>query len=60
MGDTIVVKAKIYDYAKYEDKALNVTGDFAAALSEKVIKLIEDAARRAKENGRNTVMPKDL
>lgn len=60
MGDTLVVKAKIYDFAKYEGKPLNVTGDFAEALSKKVVQLIEDACRRAKQNGRNTIMPKDL
>jgi len=60
MGDTLVVKAKIYEYAKFENKALNVTGDFAEALSKKVAELIAEACRRAKQNGRNTVMPKDL
>jgi histone H3/H4 len=56
----IIVKAKIKEYAKYNDKPLNVSGDFADALSEKVRHLLEDACRRAKENGRNTVMKKDL
>ena len=60
MGETLVVKAKIYEHAKYEGKPLNVTGDFAEALSQKVVQLIGDACRRAKLNGRNTVMPKDL
>ena len=60
MGDTIVVKAKIKEYAKVEGKLLNVTGDFADALSKKVVQLIEEASKRAKANSRNTVMPKDL
>ena len=60
LGDTLVVKAKIYEFAKYEGKVLNVTGDFAETLSKKVAVMIEDACRRAKQNGRNTVMPKDL
>lgn len=57
---SLVIKAKLKEYAKHGDKALNVAGDFADALNAKVEVLIKDACRRAKENGRNTVMPKDL
>ena len=60
MEDHIVVRSKIKDYAQVDGKALNVTGDFGDALAKKVIHLIEDAAKRAKANGRNTVMPKDI
>lgn len=57
---SLIVKAKIKEYSKIDDKALNVAGDFADALSAKVEQLIKDACRRAKENGRSTVMAKDL
>ena len=57
---SLVVKAKIKEYTKVEDKVLNVSGDFSDKLSEKVEVLIRDACKRAKENGRSTVMAKDL
>jgi histone H3/H4 len=57
---SLVVKAKIKEYAKVDDKLLNVSGDFADKLSVKVENLIREACRRAKENGRSTVMAKDL
>ncbi len=60
MTGMVVVKAKIKELAKYDDKKLNVSGEFADALNEKVKALIEEACRRAKENNRNTVMKKDL
>ncbi|MBS3097808.1 DUF1931 domain-containing protein [Candidatus Woesearchaeota archaeon] len=60
MGSDIIVHSKIKEYAKYEGKPLNVAGDFAPALSKKVIAMIEEASKRAKLNGRNTVMGKDI
>ena len=60
MSDSIIIKSKVKDYAKIDDKPLNVSMDFADALSKKVELIIKDACRRAKENGRNTVMVKDL
>jgi histone H3/H4 len=57
---SLVVKAKIRDYAKVDDKVLNVSGDFADRLSEKVEAMIRESCRRAKDNGRSTVMAKDL
>ncbi len=57
---SLVVKAKIKEYAKVDDKLLNVSGDFADRLSERVECMIKDACKRAKDNGRNTVMAKDL
>ncbi|GAD52192.1 hypothetical protein MBEHAL_0952 [Halarchaeum acidiphilum MH1-52-1] len=38
----------------------NVASDFYDALDEKVEDLLDDAARRAEENGRKTVQPRDL
>lgn len=60
MSDTLIVKAKIKDVALYDGKPLNVAGDLADALSNKVKHMIEEACKRAKANGRNTVMAKDI
>ncbi|MDP7323963.1 MAG: hypothetical protein QF632_04350 [Candidatus Woesearchaeota archaeon] len=56
----IVVKAKIKEYAKVNDKSLNVSGDVAEKLNGRIISMIKDASLRAKENGRNTLMAKDF
>jgi len=56
MADLLVVRSKIKEYAK----GMNVSGDFAEELSKKVEVLIADAARRAKDNNRSTVKPRDL
>ena len=56
MSDLVVVKAKIKDVAK----DCNVAGDFAEALDKKARDLITDAAKRAEDNGRKTVMAKDV
>ncbi len=56
MADLLVVKAKVKEFAK----GMNVAGDFAEALSDKVAGLIKDAAQRAKDNGRATVKARDL
>ena len=60
MTDMVVIKAKIKEFAKYEGKKLNVSGEFADALNEKVKGLIEGACKRAKKNHRNTVMKHDV
>ncbi|MAF36705.1 DUF1931 domain-containing protein [archaeon] len=56
MAELLVVRSKIKEAAE----GVNVSGDFAAALSEKVEQLIKDAVRRAKENKRGTIKPRDL
>jgi len=38
----------------------NISGDFMEKLDEKVKQLVSDAVKRAKENGRRTVMGKDV
>jgi len=60
MSGMIIVKAKIKEFAKCDDKKLNVSGEFAEELDRKVKSLIAEACRRAKDKGRNTVMKKDL
>jgi len=39
---------------------MNVASDFYEALDDEVAELLEDAARRASENDRKTVQPRDL
>lgn len=38
----------------------NVASDFYDALDEEVAEVLENAARRAEDNGRATVQPRDL
>ena len=56
MSELLVVRSKIKDVAK----DMNVSGDFADALSIKVEELIKEACRRATENKRSTIQPRDL
>ncbi|MDO8741253.1 MAG: hypothetical protein Q7J54_06810 [Candidatus Woesearchaeota archaeon] len=66
----IVVKTKIKEvadkFAKEMQKEgakkaiINISVDYAPALSAKVEQLITDSCRRARANGRNTVMAKDV
>ncbi|MFB6070004.1 MAG: DUF1931 family protein [Halanaeroarchaeum sp.] len=52
----LIVKAAVKE--ALADK--NVASDFYDALDDKVADLLQDAARRAEENGRKTVQPRDL
>ena len=56
MSELLVVRSKIKDVAK----DMNVSGDFADALSEKVEQLIKQACERATANKRSTIQPRDL
>ncbi len=71
MGSSIIVRSKIKELvkefaksskelAKSNNQPLDVSEDFSAKLCTKVEETIKDACRRAKANGRNTVMAKDL
>jgi histone H3/H4 len=55
VADTIV-KAAVQD----ELSEMNVSADFYDALDSEVRDLLEDAARRASDNDRKTVQPRDL
>ena len=55
----ITVRTQIKEILK-EVNLENVSADFMPKLDEKVRQLILDAAKRAKENGRRTVMGKDV
>jgi histone H3/H4 len=52
----LAVRAAIKEVAT----GYNIGGDFAEKLDEKVKQLIHEATRRADQNGRKTVMAKDL
>jgi len=52
----LIVKSKI----KEAVKELNVAGEVAGALNEKVLDLLKNAAERAKANGRRTLQARDL
>ncbi len=60
MGSGLVVRSQIKNYAKVDEKSLNVTEDFYSALNKKVENLIIEACKRAKLNNRNTVMGRDV
>lgn len=60
MGELLVVRSKIKEYAKVGKDQLNVSGDFADALSKEVEELVRRAAKRAVANGRSTVKDRDL
>lgn len=56
MADLLVVRSKIKDVAK----GMNVSGDFADALSKEVESMVARACQRAKANKRGTIKPRDL
>ncbi|MFC6726722.1 DUF1931 domain-containing protein [Halobium palmae] len=52
----LIVKAAVKEYLDNQ----NVASDFYDSLDEEVKELLDDAARRAEENDRKTVQPRDL
>ncbi len=58
MTELLVVASKVKDAIKAEE--MNTASDAVDALSEKVAKMVKDAAARAKANGRKTVRPEDF
>ena len=60
MPKYLVVRSNIKEHAKVNERTLNISTDFYEKLNEKVISMIKEACRRAKENNRNTVMGKDV
>jgi len=59
-GIKMLIKEKIKENAKFNEKRLNVSKDFIERLEAEVKTIVEKACRRAKENNRNTVMGRDL
>ena len=60
MGESLIVKGNIKASATVDGKQMNISGDLSEKLHEKCDALVKDAARRAMDNGRTTVMAKDL
>jgi histone H3/H4 len=57
----ITVKTQVKDILKESGIGVdNISNDFIDKLDEKVKQLVLDAVKRAKENGRKTVMGKDV
>ena len=57
----LVVRTQVKDILKESGLGLdNLSGDFMDKLDEKVKQIILDAAIRAKENGRRTIMGQDV
>jgi len=52
----LIIKSKI----KSAVPDLNVAGEVAEALNKKILELLEQAAKRAKLNGRRTLQARDL
>jgi len=52
----LIIKSKI----KAAVPELSVSSDVPDALNKKVLELLEDAAKRAKLNGRRTLQARDL
>jgi len=59
-GLKMIIKEKVKENAKFNEKRLNVSKDFIERLEIEVKTIVEKACRRAKENSRNTVMGRDL
>ena len=57
----LVVRTQVKEILKESGLGLdNLSADFMDKLDEKVKQFILDAAKRAKENGRRTIMGKDV
>ena len=57
----LVVKTKIKDHIdEAAGERMSVSTDFSDALNERVLLLVQQAIKRAKGNGRKTVMAKDI
>ncbi len=57
----LVVRTQVKEILKESGLGLdNLSGDFMDKLDEKVKQLVLEAAKRAKENGRRTIMGKDV
>ncbi len=57
----LTVRTQIKDILKESTYGVeNISADFMDKLDEKVKQLVLDAAKRAKDNGRRTIMGKDI
>lgn len=60
MVKTLIVAGKVKELCVYEKRTLNMSSDLNKEITETVKRIIERACRRAVENGRTTVMAKDI
>jgi predicted ATP-dependent protease len=58
MADSVVVQSKVKEAVKSLE--LRMDGNLPDALNDKVNQILQEAAKRAKENGRSTLRPYDL
>ena len=58
MADLLVVRSKVRELAK--KKKMNMGADAAEALSKEVVRIVDRAAQRAKENRRSTIKGRDI
>jgi hypothetical protein len=58
MADSLIVQSKVKEAVKGLD--LRMDSSLPDALNEKLGAMLEEAANRAKENGRGTLRPYDL
>tara|TARA_Y100000310_G_scaffold339956_1_gene434275 strand:+ start:185 stop:370 length:186 start_codon:yes stop_codon:yes gene_type:complete len=58
----IIVKTQIRNVAEQFDqnKVINISNDFFVELSKKVENIVKKSCERARANGRNTIMGKDV
>lgn len=56
--ELLVVVSKVKEYVK--SKGMMTSAEAVPALSDKVYALIDEAIKRTKENGRQTIKPQDL
>ena len=57
-SETLVVVSKVKDYVK--SKGLQTSESAVSALSDAVRELLDKAAARAKDNGRQTIKDRDI
>ena len=58
MGESLVIVSKVADVVKAHNKSMSK--DFTDKLTVEVKTLIDKAIQRASDNGRQTVMAKDV
>lgn len=58
MAESLIVQSKVKEAVKAQ--GLRTDSSLPDALNEKIVAMIADAAKRAKENGRGTLRPYDL
>lgn len=55
----LIVQSKLREYLKAQGE-FNIGSDLFEAVSQSVADLLDDAARRAKDNGRKTIQARDV